>query len=68
MNVLIIGSGYVGVNTGVVLAYLGHKVTCIDINDEKIAALRQGKSHFYEPHLDDVLQITLPNLHFVTKY
>ena len=68
MNVLIIGSGYVGVNTGVVLAYLGHKVTCIDINEEKIASLRQGKSHFYEPHLDDVLQITLPNLHFVTKY
>ena len=68
MNVLIIGSGYVGVNTGVVLAYLGHKVTCIDINEEKIAALRQGKSHFYEPHLDDVLQITLPQLRFVTKY
>lgn len=68
MNVLIIGSGYVGVNTGVVLAYLGHNVTCIDINEEKIASLRQGKSHFYEPHLDDVLQITLPRLRFVTKY
>ena len=46
---------YVGMNTGVVLAYLGNQVTCLDVNEEKIALLRQGKSPVFEPHLEEML-------------
>ena len=31
MNVVIVGTGYVGLTTGVALAYLGHEVTCLDV-------------------------------------
>ena len=44
MNVSIIGTGYVGLTTGVCLAHLGHKVTCIDSDEKKIAMLRSGQN------------------------
>lgn len=68
MKVLIIGTGYVGINTGAVLAYLGHDVTCLDVNEEKIAILKEGKSPIWEPHLDDVLAQARKNLTFTTSY
>jgi len=68
MKVLIIGTGYVGINTGAVLAYLGHDVTCLDVNQEKIALLKEGKSTIWEPHLDDVLAQARKNLTFTTSY
>lgn len=68
MNVLIIGSGYVGVNTAVVLAYLGNRVTCLDVNEEKIALLRQGKSPVYEPHLEETLNLVRDRLTFTSRY
>ena len=68
MKVLIIGTGYVGINTGAVLAYLGHDVTCLDVNEEKIALLKEGKSPIWEPHLDDVLAQARQNLTFTTSY
>lgn len=68
MKVLIIGTGYVGINTGAVLAYLGHDVTCLDVNQEKIAILKEGKSPIWEPHLDDVLAQARQNLTFTTSY
>ncbi len=55
MKVLVIGTGYVGLNTGVVLAYLGHQVTCLDLNTEKIDLFKAGKSPIYEPNLDTML-------------
>jgi UDPglucose 6-dehydrogenase len=51
MNVCIIGTGYVGLTTGACLAYLGHKVTCIDSDEKKVAMMRAGKSPIYEPNL-----------------
>ena len=42
MKITIIGTGYVGLITGVGLAVLGHSVTCFDINDEKIERIKQG--------------------------
>ncbi len=68
MKVLIIGTGYVGINTGAVLAYLGHDVTCLDVNQEKIALLKEGKSTIWEPHLDDVLAQARQNLTFTSSY
>lgn len=68
MKVLIIGTGYVGLNTGVILAYIGHEVTCLDVNQEKIALLQGGRAPMYEPHLDTMLGLAADNLHFTSNY
>src|SRR5437016_4893524 len=51
MNVCIIGTGYVGLTTGVCLAFVGHKVACLDSDERKIATLRAGQTPIYEPYL-----------------
>ncbi|HEY1063782.1 MAG TPA: UDP-glucose/GDP-mannose dehydrogenase family protein [Candidatus Saccharimonadales bacterium] len=56
MNISVIGTGYVGLVTGVCLADAGHRVVCIDNNKEKIAAMRRGTSPIYEPGLEEVMQ------------
>ena len=68
MKVLIIGTGYVGMNTGVVLAYLGNQVTCLDVNEEKITMLRQGICPVCEPYLEETLQLVSNNIHFTNSY
>ncbi len=42
MNITIVETGYVGLTTGAMLAYLGHQVACIDIDEERLATLRRG--------------------------
>ncbi len=56
MNIAIVGSGYVGLVTGVCLAHIGHKVVCVDIDLKKIQKLRQGKIPIYEPGLQPLLK------------
>lgn len=68
MHVLIIGTGYVGLNTGVMLAYLGNDVTCIDLNQEKVKKLQAGEPTFYEPHLADLFAEVYPKMRFVSNY
>ena len=68
MRVLIIGTGYVGLNTGVALAYLGNQVTCLDVNQERIAQLQAGIPPFYEPHLEELLPLVAQNLNFASSY
>src|SRR5580700_9808569 len=68
MNVSIIGTGYVGLTTGTCLAFLGHKVTCIDSDEKKIALLRAGKTPIYEPYLTELLAEAAPNLQFCCDY
>jgi len=68
MNVAILGTGYVGLTTGACLAYLGHEVTCVDPDANKIGALQRGEVPFHEPHLEDLLVAARPNLKFTLDY
>lgn len=55
MNITVAGTGYVGLVTGVCLAEVGHKVTCVDRN-KKIVLLNLGISPIYEPELDTLIE------------
>lgn len=55
MKVAIIGAGYVGLPTGLALAYLGHRVTIIDKDEAKLAMLRRGKLPIHEHGLEELL-------------
>ncbi len=61
MKVLVIGMGYVGTTLSLVLANEGHQVTGVDIDEEKITTLKNGKLYFYEPGLDKLLEEHLQN-------
>lgn len=52
MNIAVVGTGYVGLVTGTCFAEMGNHVTCVDIDAEKVAKMRQGVIPIYEPHLD----------------
>jgi len=56
MRIAVVGTGYVGLVAGVCFADSGHTVVCIDVDEEKIAGLRRGKSPIYEPGLDEMLR------------
>src|SRR5688500_1620015 len=58
-NLCVVGTGYVGLTTGVCFADLGNNVTCIEINQEKLATLRAGHATIYEPGLQEVLERNL---------
>lgn len=70
MEIAVIGTGYVGLVTGVCLSDLGNQVTCIDIDDEKVATLEKGISPIYEKDLPELLQknIAKEHLNFTTDY
>ena len=55
MKILIIGTGYVGTTTGLVFCEMGHKVTGLDIDEEKVKQLQSGVLHFFEPGLEELL-------------
>jgi UDPglucose 6-dehydrogenase len=55
MNVTIIGTGYVGLTTGLALAYLGHDVTCVDVKPDVVERLRAGTPTIFEPGLAELL-------------
>ncbi|HEY9659976.1 MAG TPA: nucleotide sugar dehydrogenase, partial [Allocoleopsis sp.] len=56
MRVCVIGTGYVGLVTGVCLAHIGHEVICVDNNEEKVKLMQAGQSPIFEPGLSELMQ------------
>ena len=69
MKISIVGTGYVGLVTGTCFAETGNHVICVDVDENKIAKLKRGKSPIYEPGLDSLLEknIKAKRLSFTTK-
>jgi len=55
MKIAMIGTGYVGLVSGVCFSDFGHEVACVDLNPDKIAMLNAGQVPIYEPGLDDLM-------------
>ncbi len=64
------GGGYVGLTTGACFADLGNEVVCVDIDETKIAGLKQGKLPIYEPGLQEMVErnAKMGRLEFTTSY
>ena len=67
LNICVVGTGYVGLTTGVCLAAVGHSVTCIDKDSIKIENLKQGRIPIYEPGMEELLDSARHNICFTTS-
>lgn len=68
MKIAVAGTGYVGLVTGVCLAEHGHSVSCVDVDEKKVALMQSGISPIYEPGLDELMQKNSERLIFTTDY
>jgi UDPglucose 6-dehydrogenase len=69
MHLSMVGTGYVGLVTGVCLANTGNNVACLDVSEEKIRKMRDGKCPIYEPGLTELMvrNMAAKRLHFTTN-
>ena len=67
MKIVVAGTGYVGLVTAVCLSEIGHTVTCVDVNKEKIDMLNEGKSPIFEPQLEELMSKNREKLNFTTE-
>jgi len=56
MDISVVGTGYVGLVSGVCLAEKGHRVICVDLDEAKVAKINAGHSPIHEDGLDELLQ------------
>ena len=70
MNLVVIGTGYVGLVTGVGFASLGHSVSFIDLDENKVLKLKDKQVPFYEPGLEEHFQNneTFSRMSFTSSY
>lgn len=68
LKIVVAGTGYVGLVTGVCLAEHGHSVTCVDVDDQKVTLMSSGISSIYEPGLEELMVKNKERLNFTTDY
>jgi UDPglucose 6-dehydrogenase len=66
MNIVMVGTGYVGLVSGVCFSEFGHRVACVDQNEAKIAALQHGEVPIFEPGLQALMERNVERLTFTT--
>ncbi len=65
MKIAIIGTGYVGLTLSALLARVGYKTYCIDVDKKKIDIIKTGKSHFYELGLDTLVKYGIESCNLI---
>ncbi len=68
MKVAVVGTGYVGLGTAALLAYFGHQVTGLDIDQGKVDMLQRGELPIYEPGLGELMAECGDRLQWTTDY
>ena len=70
MNLVVAGTGYVGLVAGVCLAEKGHNVTCVDVDENKVKQMEAGVCPIYEAGLEELMRKNYEEgrLHYTTDY
>lgn len=70
MKIAVAGTGYVGLVAGVCFAEVGHNITCVDVDENKIKMMESGISPIYEEGLEELMQknYAAGRLHYTTDY